>query len=174
LGGVRAATTRTYPYPSPGSVVAFVDEGCRELREGLPTEHRARIAGLGVATPSELWNWEDEVGAPAGSMDDWRDFDLEGAVGKVSGLPVYLCNDATAACAAELLFGRAADQPEVLYVFVAWFIGGGVVLNGSLVTGRSGYAGSLGQILVPAEPRTAVGRLCNCCIALRSTCWRAG
>src|SRR5690606_27234411 len=39
----------------------------------------------------------------------------------------------------------------MLYLFVAWFIGGGVVLDGHLFPGRTGYAGSIGQMLVPAS-----------------------
>ena len=49
----------------------------------------------------------EEVAAPRGAMQAWPDFDLR-RDGEGCGLPVYLCNDATAACAAELLFGRAA------------------------------------------------------------------
>jgi predicted NBD/HSP70 family sugar kinase len=80
----------------------------------------------------------------------WQSFDLRAEVAKVSEFPVYLCNDATAGCAAVHLFGHAAPYPEFLYVFIAWFIGGGVVINGNLFPGRNGYAGSLGQMLVPA------------------------
>ncbi len=43
-----------------------------------------------------------------------------------------------------------AGIADMLYIFVAWFIGGGVVLNGHLFPGRSGYAGSLGQMLIPS------------------------
>jgi predicted NBD/HSP70 family sugar kinase len=149
VGGVRAARNWTYAYPDPQGLVKRAEEGCRELRSELPVTLRSRIVGLGVATPSELWNWEVEVGARPGSMQDWRTFDLQSAIERFCALPVYLCNDATAACAAELLFGNAARHSEVLYIFVAWFIGGGVVLDGNLFPGRSGYAGSLGQFPVP-------------------------
>ncbi len=150
VGGVRSTLHRTYPYPSPRSLVDFVAEGCRTLSGLLSDEGRSRIAGLGIATPFELWSWEEEVGAPPGAMQEWREFDLQGEIENVVDVPVYLCNDATAACAAELLFGRAAHHLDLLYVFVAWFIGGGLVLNGNLFPGRSGYAGSIGQVLVPA------------------------
>jgi predicted NBD/HSP70 family sugar kinase len=151
VGTVRQSVRETYLYPAPGAIVDFVREGCRALRKQLRGVDRTRIAGLGVATPFELWNWESEVGAASGAMQEWRDFDLQSTMEKACRLPVYLCNDATAACAAELLFGRAAHHLDILYVFVAWFIGGGLVLNGNLFPGRTGYAGSLGQILVPAE-----------------------
>ncbi|MBX3569704.1 MAG: ROK family protein, partial [Rhizobiaceae bacterium] len=34
-------------------------------------------------------------------------------------------------------------------IFIGWFIGGGVVLNGSLFPGRTGYAGAVGPLPVP-------------------------
>jgi predicted NBD/HSP70 family sugar kinase len=149
LGRVRGRRAETYRFPRPGPILAFVRDGCCALAAALPPEGRARLAGIGVATPFELWNWEEEVGAPAGTMQAWRDLDLHGAVGRACDLQVYLCNDATAACAAELLFGAAPRHREFLSVFIAWFIGGGLVIDGNLFPGRTGYAGSLGQVLVP-------------------------
>jgi len=150
IGGIRSERHRTYLYPEPRSLLAFIGDACAALAEGLPPERRERIVGLGIAVPGELWNWELEVGSPQGAMQGWKDLDFPAAVGRVVPLPVFSCNDGTAACAAELLFGTAARHPEMLYVFVAWFIGGGVVLDGHLYPGRGGYAGSLGQMLVPA------------------------
>lgn len=150
VGGVRSELHRTYPYPRPGAVLDFIREGCEVLTRDLPEGSRSRIAGLGIAAPSELWNWDTEVGAPTGAMREWEAFDLQAALAGLYDFPIYLCNDATAGCAAEYLFGQAAKNPEFLYVFIAWFIGGGVVLNGNLFPGRSGYAGSLGQMLVPS------------------------
>ncbi len=162
VGGVRGDLHRTYPYPRPGAVVDFIAEGVDALIADLPAESRTRIAGLGIAAPSEIWNWEKEVGAPAGPMREWQAFDLQAAIAGLHDFPVYLCNDATAGCAAEYLFGQAAKHPEFLYIFIAWFIGGGVVINGNLFPGRSGYAGSLGQMLVPstgADGRVSIQQL---------------
>jgi predicted NBD/HSP70 family sugar kinase len=59
---------------------------------------------------------------------------------------VRVCNDATAACAAELTFGQGGPYRDFVYFYVGAFIGGGVVLNGSLFPGRSGNAGALGSM----------------------------
>lgn len=149
VGGIRRTLHLAYSYPSPHAVVDFVREACEALLAGLSEKQRGRVAGLGIAAPFELWNWEKEVGATPGAMQEWRDFDLQAEIARLFDFPVYICNDATAGCAAEYLFGRAAIYPEFLYVFIAWFIGGGVVINGNLFPGRSGYAGSIGQTLVP-------------------------
>jgi predicted NBD/HSP70 family sugar kinase len=109
----------------------------------------SRIAGLGIAMPFEIWAWAEEAGAPAGEMDRWRSIDVREAVREFCPWPVYLQNDATAACGAELAFGASARKQDFIYFYVGTFIGGGVVLNGSLYTGRTGNAGALGSMPVP-------------------------
>ncbi len=150
-GSVRHELHERYDYPVPEAIVEFISAGSRTLARRLAVEERSRIAGLGIASPFELWNWEEEVGSPLGAMEAWRGVDLRAEVGKALRFPVYLCNDASAACAAELLFGNAAHHHDLLYIFIAWFVGGGVVLNGNLFLGRSGYAGALGPMLVTGD-----------------------
>jgi predicted NBD/HSP70 family sugar kinase len=152
-GAVRAKLREDYRYPEPGFIVDFVGTGINRLVRGIPP---GRIAGVGVATPFEMWNWEEEVDAPPGAMQVWRDVDIKAAIEAVSDWPVHVCNDATAACAAELVVGRGSRFLDFLYVFVGWFVGGGIVLNGSLFPGRTGYAGAVGPLPVPVpgtEPR---------------------
>jgi predicted NBD/HSP70 family sugar kinase len=146
-GTVRATLREGYQFPNPGSIIDFVAQGIARLTEGV---QRERIAGVGIATPFELWNWEEEVGAPHEAMQAWRGVDIKASIEAVSPWPVYLCNDATGACAAELVFGNGGQYLDFLYIFIGWFIGGGVVLNGSLFPGRTGYAGAVGPIPVPA------------------------
>ena len=55
-------------------------------------------------------------------------------------------NDATAACVAELVFGKGAEFQSYLYFFVGTFIGGGVVLDGRLYSGQFGNAGAVGSL----------------------------
>jgi predicted NBD/HSP70 family sugar kinase len=164
-GTVRHELHHTYPYPSPAHLLDLIGEGCSTLARRLSARERARIAGIGIAMPFELWRWEEEVGAPPGAMQAWQAVDLRADVARISEFPVYLCNDATAGCAAVHLFGHATAYPEFLYVFIAWFIGGGVVIDGNLFPGRSGYAGSLGQMLVPAgcaNGRPVMKQLLHC------------
>ena len=77
-----------------------------DCEDRLDAEQRGRIAGLGIATPFELWNWAEEVGAPRGDMDVWRDVDLRADIAARVCLSGLLQNDATSACGAELVFGR--------------------------------------------------------------------
>jgi predicted NBD/HSP70 family sugar kinase len=150
VGKVRHRLHRTHAYPLPGDLVQFVEAGLGSLVGGLSAKKADRISGLGIAIPFELWNWQSEVGAPSEVMKQWRSFDIRAAVAAVCPWSVDLCNDATAACAAELFFGEGWRQEDFIYFFIGSFIGGGVVLDGSLYSGRTGNAGAVGSMPVTA------------------------
>lgn len=160
-GGVRRRETVTFSYPTPQRVLAFVAAKLPVVVEGLSALDQARIAGLGVAMPFELWKWAAEIGAPAEAMDAWKDVDIAAEVAALGNYPTTLFNDATSACAAEFFFGQAWRRRDFLYIFLGTFVGGGVVLNGALFPGRTGNAGALGSMPVArrAEHGGAVEQL---------------
>ncbi len=149
VAGIRARRRITYAHPVPAQLMSFAAAGIPDLADELSARQRDRIAGLGVAMPFELWNWEAELEMPAGTLGDWRRFDVTTELSRlVAPWTVRVCNDATSACAAELTFGRGATYRDFAYFYVGAFVGGGVVLNGSLFPGRSGNAGALGSMPV--------------------------
>jgi predicted NBD/HSP70 family sugar kinase len=160
VGNVRRNVHWTYPYPVPTDLLAKLESGIAELTEGLSPTEMQRISGLGVATPYELWNWAEDVGAPQEVLNAWREFDMQTEIGARCAFPVIVSNDATAACGAELTFGIGREHPDFIYFFVGSFIGGGIVLGRSLYPGRFGNAGALGSMPVPSRrgPRESAGR----------------
>lgn len=151
LGRVRATRRQVYRYPSPSAVVAFVARALPDLTNSLTAAERPRISGMGVAMPFQLWSWVQLIGAPQSEMDAWRDHDIQGDLAAVTGLPVYVQNDATSACGAELVFGTGDKPKDFLYFYFGYFIGGGLVLNGQLMLGRSGNAAGVGPLPVPGR-----------------------
>ncbi len=150
-GQVRKTVHRPHRFPTPADLVNFVQDGMAELTADLKPRQKQRIAGLGIAAPFELWNWQEEAGAPHEVMEAWRGFDLAAEIARLCSWPVTFCNDATAACAAELLFGKGREYRDFAYFYCGYFIGGGVVINGSLHQGYSGNAGALGSFPVPGK-----------------------
>lgn len=149
LGGVRATRRKVYRYPTPSNVVAFVTEALPAVLDTLPDALRDRVGGMGIAMPFQLWNWVRYIGAPQSEMDQWRDRDVQAEIAAIAGMPVHVQNDATAACGAELVFGTGEKPKDFLYFYFGTFIGGGLVLNGQLFTGRTGNAGGVGPMPVP-------------------------
>ena len=150
LGRVRASRRRVYRYPTPGAIVAFVAKMLPTLRDELPAGLSGRISGMGVAMPFQLWNWVSVLGVPQEEMDAWRSRDIGVELHLALGLPVYLQNDATSACGAELIFGTGERPKDFLYFYFGTLIGGGLVMNGQLFLGRTGNAAAVGSIQVPA------------------------
>jgi predicted NBD/HSP70 family sugar kinase len=149
LGRVRGARRRVYRYPTPDAVMGFVAETLPVLAAQLPADQRDRIGGMGVAMPFQLWAWVQDIGAPQSEMDAWRERDIQGELAALAGMPVHIQNDATAACGAELVFGTGERPKDFLYFYFGYFIGGGLVLNGQLFTGRGGNAAGVGPMPVP-------------------------
>ncbi len=149
LGNIRAMLQHSYRYPAPREAIAFVADGMRKLTAELTPAESKRIAGLGVAVPFELWSWADAAGAPREIMEEWRDCDIRAEIQPLCDFPVYLQNDATSACGAELVLGKAAALSDFVYFYIGAFAGGGIVLNGRLHSGPTGNAGALGSMPVP-------------------------
>lgn len=88
-------------------------------------------------------------------------FALREAARAALAVPVTLCNDAQAAAWGEYvqgagrISGQAAGR-DLVFLTISTGIGGGVVLQGRLLQGRSGLAGHFGQLL--ATPDTPDAR----------------
>lgn len=145
-GTVRHQLQMTYKYPMPEAVFAFLRDGMETILDQCTRAESRRICGIGIASPFELWKWNELVGAPADEFVSWRDVDFVRELAKFTDLPVSIVNDATAGCQAEHIYGRGKEFRDYAYFFVGAFIGGGIVLNHSVYQGHQGNAGALGSM----------------------------
>jgi len=157
-GHVRASLSENCAYPTVAAMLSFVKRASSAITMSLSDELKSRVKGLGVATPYQIWHWAEEAGAPQSVMLEWQDFDFEKKLTEQLNLPVYLSNDDSAACSAELCFGDAQQYRHFLYMHIGPFIGGGVVLDGRLFGGKSGNAGAIGSLPLGLK-RTNGGQL---------------
>jgi predicted NBD/HSP70 family sugar kinase len=146
LGAVKGHIRTTYRWPVPDQVFDFLENGIARLTASLTPMQTARIAGIGIARPHEIWNWHDAVGAPPGELDIWQDINFATEIARFTPLPVFIENDATAACRAEHVYGLGRAFRDFAYFFVGSFIGGGIVLNHSVMEGATGNAGAFGSL----------------------------
>ncbi|MCC1491335.1 ROK family transcriptional regulator [Cognatishimia sp. F0-27] len=146
LGTVRAERHLRYDYPLPEELFHFLKTGLHDFLAGLDPVARPRLCGIGIAAPFELWKWSDLLGAPAEQFAQWKNVVFSKEVAKFSDLPVFMINDATAACRAEHLYGRGMEYRDYAYFFIGSFVGGGIVLNDTVFEGNQGNAGALGSM----------------------------
>ncbi|MBT8454977.1 MAG: ROK family transcriptional regulator [Alphaproteobacteria bacterium] len=141
----------TYSYPDPDTALDFLRRAIDELTALLDQRQIKNIAGLGIALPGYLWEWSKIVRVPAERMAAWRDRDILLEIDALFDFPVYLQNDASCACGAELVFGDQDHPANFLYFYIGYFIGGGVVIDNALFTGSTGNSGALGPLPVPRK-----------------------
>ena len=151
LGEVINAQQFHYSAPRPREVMALLDRQFNALVSDVPEKLRTRIIGVGIAAPGQLSEWSEVMNLGPSELSDWKDFDISGSVGRLTGLQVELWNDATAACAAEVLLGEAMTFSSALYFYIGAFIGGGLVLDGRLYEGVQRNAGAVGSMPVLAR-----------------------
>jgi predicted NBD/HSP70 family sugar kinase len=77
-----------------------------------------------------------------------------------AGCPVRVDNDANAAAVAEASFGAARGCDPVLYLTGTVGLGAGLVVDGSVQRGGSGFAGEVGHVAIGGSgERCACGRI---------------
>jgi len=76
---------------------------------------------------------------------------------KIFGIPVYFNHDSKVRTFAEQHFGLAKNKKNVLMLQADWGLGLGIIINGKLYAGRSGFSGEFGHL-----PIADNGVLCSC------------
>ena len=93
----------------------------------------------------------------------WEDVPLGSILREAFTCPVYLDNEANLAALAEAQYGAARGHGDVLYISAGVGLGGGIIRDGQLYRGVSGFAGEFGHMRVLAcEPIDGGDRRCGC------------
>ncbi|MEW6126045.1 MAG: ROK family transcriptional regulator [Acidobacteriota bacterium] len=87
----------------------------------------------------------------------WKDVPLRDWLRKSFDTRIIVENEATLAALGEQYFGAAEGYSEVLYVSAGVGLGGGMVIEGHLYNGASGFAGEFGHMTMNPE-----GESCMC------------
>lgn len=144
-GQLQARREHPTPRPStPGAVCMLLAEAIAEL----DPERLADRVGIGLPGPSDA---AGRIARIAINLDGWEDVPLADWLEPRIERPVILANDANCAALGELWGGAAQGSRDVLLLTLGTGVGGAVLLNGQLFTGRSGAAAEPGLITVNPE-----------------------
>jgi predicted NBD/HSP70 family sugar kinase len=112
------------------------------------------LLALGVSVPGLV----TMAGKVARSPNlGWFDVPLRDILERTVKVPVYIDNDANGAALAESLLGAGVDLDHFIYVESGSGVGGGLVLDGSIYRGASGFGGEIGHNKIVRN-----GRECHC------------
>ena len=110
---------------------------------------KKKVAGIGIASIGPL-NYKR--GGPENSPNIPYDFiSLVKPLKKEFKLPIFLHNDANVAALAERYFGAGKKIENLVYITLSTGIGGGAIVNGNLLLGKSGNAAEVGHIIVDTK-----------------------
>ncbi len=87
----------------------------------------------------------------------WRDEPFEAMLSEATALPVTLRNDVVMATEGEWRHGAGKGANDLVCLFVGTGIGGGAVIDGTLLDGSTGCGGHFGHISVQMN-----GPVCTC------------
>jgi glucokinase len=114
------------------------------------------MAGIGIASIGPL---HYQRGGPVSSPNIPYSFvPLVKPLEKKFRTSVSLLNDANAAVLAEKHFGAGKNLENLVYITLSTGIGGGAIVNGDLLLGKSGNAAEVGHIVID----TKYDILCSC------------
>ncbi len=88
------------------------------------------------------------------NIPEWRNFPLRERLENDMQISTHVDNDAKALALAEGWVGTAKNCENFLAMVVSTGVGGGIVLNGTLLEGADGNAGHIGHIFVDSEGGT--------------------
>lgn len=142
----------TPDYAFADDFVIALDEKLKSMESGL---RDINIAGIGIGAPNANFN--------KGTIELAPNLRWKGIIPLVklterrTGLKTRITNDANAAALGEMLFGGAKGMKHFIILTLGTGLGSGIVVDGEVVYGHTGFAGELGHMTV-AEG----GRVCGC------------
>ena len=116
---------------------------------------REEIAGVGIGAPGPI----DAKGTVYVAVNlGWGTFSLKNELQSLLNLPVEAGNDANVAALGEMWKGGGQGYSNVVAVTLGTGVGGGIIVDGKILSGATGAGGEIGHIHVMDDETEA----CNC------------
>lgn len=147
-GKTLASVRRTYAWPDARTALGDAVAEVATILAGMTEAQRGRLAGIGVASPSNIERNIARLGAPDEQRALWTGLDIAARIARDTGIAVEWINDGSAACWSELIAQPAPRPGSFAYFQVGTFVGAGIVMDGALWEGANGNAANLGAIVV--------------------------
>lgn len=147
----------------PDTVIKWAQDLTRQALDVI-SERELRPLGIGVGVPGRIDHKEGVV-LYAGNLN-WRNVPIRQIWAQRFDLPVFVENADNAAALGEYYFDAVDHDTDhiqnLIYLNVSVGLGGGIVINGTLLRGRSGNAGEIGHmVMVPNGEPCSCGK-CGC------------
>ena len=105
-----------------------------------------KIEGIGMGIPGMI-DSENGVITFAGNLD-WKNVPIGYELSAMTGFKVKITNDANAAALGEARFGAGKEYTDSILVTLGTGVGGGIVIDGKLFSGRHSQGGEIGHMVI--------------------------
>lgn len=113
------------------------------------------VEGVGIGTPGPV----DAKGTVYMAVNlGWGMFSVKNELQSLLGMPVEAANDANVAALGEVWQGSAKGFQNAVFAVMGTGVGGGIIVNGKILSGATGSGGEIGHMHVNDEETIA----CNC------------
>ena len=136
------------------------------LRRAAITAADVVAVGLDTPGPATAAGVLSAEGSTNFVHADWAGFDIRAGLERQLGKPVSYLNDGNAGAlwGHFAIFGSTRPATSISAI-IGTGLGGGVIVEGNVVTGRKGFGGELGHVLIPYQSIEAMAGAtphCNC------------
>ncbi len=100
------------------------------------------IAAIGIGAPGPLDAERGVILTPP-NLPGWHGYSLAADIEAELGLPVRLENDASLGALGEAVYGSGRGMKSIFYLTISTGIGSGLIVDGTIHSGRNGMAGEL-------------------------------
>lgn len=113
------------------------------------------IIGVGIGAPGPI----DDNGVVYGAVNlGWGIFNIEDTLSALIGdISVKAGNDANVAALGEMWCGGGKGYKNMVAVTLGTGVGGGIIVNGKMLTGATGAGGEIGHIHLVDDEKEACG-----------------
>lgn len=112
------------------------------------------VAGVGMGVPGPVK--EDGTVLKCANLG-WGIFNVEDELEKLTGLPVKAGNDANMAALGEMWQGGGKGYSNQVMVTLGTGVGGGIIINGKMLSGVNGAGGEIGHIQINDDETEVCG-----------------
>lgn len=135
---------------------AILPDVAKAIEEKL-AEHgieKEKVVGIGVGVPAPVTG--DGVVKQTANLN-WEQKNVKAELEELTGITTKVGNDANVAALGEMWKGGGQGNENMVMVTLGTGVGGGIIVNGQILTGVNGAGGEIGHIVINPDEKKRCG-----------------
>lgn len=136
--------------------IAILPDVAKAINEKMAERgiKKEEVVGIGVGVPAPVTN--GGVVKQTANLN-WGYKNVKTELEELTGIRTEVENDANVAALGEMWKGGGKGNKNMVMVTLGTGVGGGIIVNGNILTGTNGAAGEIGHIVINPEEKKRCG-----------------